>query len=93
MGIQVTVKLTDINNAGLETRIHHFRRLHHLCEGEDCYCHGDGCYVDDAVLEVNVPPIGWVRSYSEFDLCFDNKFANDNIREAIEELKIPYVRG
>lgn len=93
MGIQVTVKLDDIIAAGLEYSVRHYRKFDNRCEGEDCYCQGFGCYYDASELEVNIPPVGWVSSYSEFDLVFDNKKINNNVVKALEDLKIPYVRG
>lgn len=92
MGVYVRVELKDLKD--LNQRMVNFERLDNRCEVNYCdYCGGAGCYVPDQELEVYIPPLGWVRSYSNFALLFDNKNVNFEIVEALDNLGIPYVRG
>lgn len=96
MGIQVAVSMEEIKKAGWNVRTETYQRIGSDCGGWEChYCGGnyDACTEDCHVLVVEVPGIGWVESYLDDALVFDNKTANMNIRQALDDHNVQYVRG
>lgn len=95
MGIQVTVKLSDLPESFQITK-KDVKRPDYRCEvysGEHCnYCQGNGCYIEGHELIVTFPKSGDVLSYSDEMLVFDNKYANDQFREELEEHDVPFTR-
>lgn len=58
------------------------------------YCQGgDMCEREIEYLAVQFPRSGWCSSYLLEDLVFDNKNANHQFREELDEHNVPYVRG
>lgn len=98
MGIQVRVETKDLPEAFVQ-EIRTKEVLRGDCSIYDssweypCGCNGSGCYTTRKELWVNFPKSGWMVSYLDDALVFDNKFANDQFVEELEEHQVEYVRG
>lgn len=93
MGIQLKVKREDLPTEWkVEQRVEVVGD--HRCLMEHCpYCGGDGCTMERKRLWVEFPKSGWAMSYLEDELLIDNKDANHQFREELEEWGVPYTRG
>lgn len=95
MGIQVTVSLKDLPEA---FKVEHrdkevFDNRCDLYIGEHCdYCQGAGCVKTIKELRVKFPKSGWLVSYLDDAIVFDNKYSNDQFREELEEHNVPFTR-
>lgn len=93
MGIQLNVELKDIPKEW-KRWVKETTYPDQRCMGDECpQCGGDGCETIVRNLVVEVPQIGEVQSYTEDSLCFDNKFANMEIRAVLDYWGVPYTRG
>ena len=94
MGIQVSVELKDLPVEFKQELIKEefVRNDCGIYDGHCDYCQGAGCHDLKDVLYVTFPKSGKMMSYLDDILVFDNKNANHQFREELEEHNIPYVR-
>lgn len=97
MGIQVHVEIKDLpevfkvehrDKEVSDNRCWEDEKEWGICS----YCQGAGCVKTVKELWVEFPKSGWLVSYLNDIVVFDNKFANDQFREELEEHGVPYVR-
>lgn len=93
MGIQLHAELKDLPES-FKQEIKKKSTVNTDCYHYGCsICGGSGCLNSEDVLIVHFPKNGPVQSYDTDSLVFDNKFANEHLREELDEHNIPYTRG
>ncbi len=93
MGIQVSVNLEDLPKEWkTQTEVTNGRCLCGPCHFDEGWC-DQGPYEQVRELAVKFPKSGWIRSYVEDQLVFDNKNVNHQYREELEENNVPFRRG
>lgn len=92
MGIQVTVMVKDLP-AEFQTKQASRQVVDSRCHPDCEVCGGYGCYTTVQELQVKIPGVGWVNSYCDVNLVFDNKNANNNIVDVLKEWNVPHIRN
>lgn len=85
MGIQLSVHLEDLPKSFKQELVSKIQY--------DYDYEGNEIPYNTEVLYVTFPSGKIVRSYSRHGLCFDNKYANMDLRDELNEHKVPYVLG
>lgn len=95
MSIQLHVKEEDLP-VEWKQEIRHFTVNDCERDGVDTCpkCLGEGsCELKVYYLAVQFPRSGWCSGYGTDGLVFDNKNANHQFREELDEWNVPYIRG